>query len=95
MVFIQKDYQEGLFDEIFEVQEEDFRNSDIIDLQTECLSDADCIVENGHCNDAGQCKCLEGILSVYDDQDPMKLTWCKDPIILTSTVGGYCVGRHS
>ena len=34
-------------------------------------------------------------MPVYDDDQPMKLTWCKDPIVLTSTVGGYClVPRH-
>lgn len=61
-----------------------------------CHQDVDCIeVENAVCNDNGQCQCREGFLSVYDDQEPLKLTWCKDPIVLTSTVGGYClVERH-
>ena len=60
-----------------------------------CSSDLDCnIVENALCIE-GQCQCQEGFLETYDDAEPEKLTWCKDPIVLTSTVGGYClVPKH-
>ncbi len=53
-------------------------------------------IENAFCDiGKGQCACIEGFLPVYDEDHPRKLTWCKDPIILTSTVGGYClVPRH-
>ena len=38
-----------------------------------------------------QCECIEGFLPVYDKEEPMKLSYCKDPIVLTSSVGGYCL----
>ncbi len=53
-------------------------------------------IENAYCDlRKGRCECIEGFLPVYDEDHPKKLTWCKDPIVLTSTVGGYClVQRH-
>ena len=60
-----------------------------------CDTDEDCAsIENAQCIE-GQCQCLEGFLETYDDAEPERLTWCKDPIVLTSTVGGYClVPKH-
>ena len=70
--------------------------TDSDDYIDQCVLDTDCSeIENAYCNENGQCTCLEGFLPTYDGRQPMKLTWCKDPIVLTSTVGGYClVPRH-
>ena len=60
--------------------------------ENECVFDSDCTdIENAICSINGQCQCQEGFLPTYDDNEPLKLTWCKDPIVLTSTVGGYCL----
>ena len=67
------------------------------EILPQCFEDETCSkeIENTRCSSEGTCVCMEGFLSVYDDNDPTKLTWCKDPIVLTSTVGGYClVSRH-
>ena len=55
----------------------------------------DCdFIDNAQCADR-QCQCIEGFLPVYDPDHPSKLVWCKDPIVLTSTIGGYClVQKH-
>ena len=38
-----------------------------------------------------QCDCIDGFIPVYDKEKPMKLNYCRDPIVLTSSVGGYCL----
>ena len=54
---------------------------------TECSN-----IGYGYCNMVTlQCECIEGFLPVYDKEEPMKLSYCKDPIVLTSSVGGYCL----
>ena len=58
---------------------------------SECSS-----IEHTFCNIVTlRCECLEGFLPVYDKIQPMKLKYCKDPIVLTSSVGGYClIDKH-
>ena len=61
-----------------EVGEDTIEEEDMIiepdTFKAECNIDGDCVdIENSICTDERKCKCLEGFLSVYDDEQPKKV----------------------